>query len=68
MVATTLGGVIGPNLATPTGHLASAEVIASWNARTPPGTWIQIELRGRYSDGTDTPWYVMGRLTPSRSS
>ncbi|MFC9942571.1 peptidase C39 family protein [Streptomyces pratensis] len=39
----------------------ATEVIASWNARTPPGTWIQIELRGRYSDGTDTPWYVMGR-------
>ncbi|MFD9498292.1 peptidase C39 family protein [Streptomyces sp. NPDC060035] len=39
----------------------ATEVIASWNARTPAGTWIQIELRGRYSDGTDTPWYVMGR-------
>ncbi|MFE9826225.1 peptidase C39 family protein [Streptomyces sp. NPDC005791] len=39
----------------------ATEVIASWNAHTPPGTWIQIELRGRYSDGTDTPWYVMGR-------
>ncbi|MEV5160830.1 peptidase C39 family protein [Streptomyces sp. NPDC053728] len=39
----------------------ATEVIASWNARTPQGTWIQIELRGSYSDGTDTPWYVMGR-------
>ncbi|PSM40095.1 hypothetical protein C6Y14_28000 [Streptomyces dioscori] len=39
----------------------STEVIASWNARTPAGTWLQIELRGTYSDGTDTPWYVMGR-------
>ncbi|TLS40111.1 peptidase C39 family protein, partial [Streptomyces montanus] len=39
----------------------STEVIASWNARTPAGTWLQVELRGRYSDGTDTPWYVMGR-------
>ncbi|MEV8226735.1 peptidase C39 family protein [Streptomyces sp. NPDC079167] len=39
----------------------ATEVIASWNAHTPPGTWIQIELRGSYSDGTDTPWYVMGR-------
>ena len=26
----------------------ATEVIASWNARTPAGTWIQIELRGRY--------------------
>ncbi|MFD3609800.1 peptidase C39 family protein [Streptomyces atroolivaceus] len=39
----------------------ATEVIASWNAHTPHGTWIQIEMRGRYSDGTDTPWYVMGR-------
>ncbi|WP_405660429.1 peptidase C39 family protein [Streptomyces sp. NBC_01166] len=39
----------------------ATEVIASWNANTPQGTWIQVELRGSYSDGTDTPWYVMGR-------
>ncbi|WP_299542351.1 peptidase C39 family protein [uncultured Streptomyces sp.] len=38
----------------------ATEVIASWNAATPAGTWIRIELRGRYSDGTDTPWYTMG--------
>ncbi|WP_329023414.1 peptidase C39 family protein [Streptomyces sp. NBC_01423] len=39
----------------------ATEVIASWNADTPAGTWIQTELSGRYSDGTETPWYVMGR-------
>ncbi|MEV8450239.1 peptidase C39 family protein [Streptomyces parvus] len=39
----------------------ATEVIASWNARTPAGTWIQVELSGRYTDGTDTPWFVMGR-------
>ncbi|MGW6983332.1 peptidase C39 family protein [Streptomyces sp. NPDC054932] len=39
----------------------ATEAIASWNARTPAGTWIQIELRGTYTDGTATPWYVMGR-------
>ncbi|MFK0171733.1 peptidase C39 family protein [Streptomyces sp. NPDC090306] len=39
----------------------ATEAIASWNAHTPAGTWIQVELRGRYSDGTETPWYVMGR-------
>ena len=39
----------------------ATEAIASWNAYTPAGTWIQVELRGTYSDGTDTPWYVMGR-------
>ncbi|MFJ3760676.1 peptidase C39 family protein [Streptomyces sp. NPDC090080] len=39
----------------------ATEAIASWNADTPAGTWIQVELQGTYSDGTRTPWYVMGR-------
>ncbi|EGX61256.1 hypothetical protein SZN_03147 [Streptomyces zinciresistens K42] len=39
----------------------ATEVIASWNAHTPDGTWIQVDLRGTYQDGTATPWYVMGR-------
>ncbi|WP_405578997.1 C39 family peptidase [Streptomyces sp. NBC_01190] len=43
-------------------HPAS-ELIASWNADTPAGTWIQIELLGTYTDGTATPAYVMGRWT-----
>ncbi|QLJ01470.1 peptidase C39 family protein [Streptomyces sp. NEAU-sy36] len=47
----------------PRHHLAvpATEVVSSWNAHTPEGTWIQIELCGTYSDGSDTPWYVMGR-------
>ncbi|GGT77572.1 MULTISPECIES: peptidase C39 family protein [Streptomyces] len=44
-----------------TSTVPATEVIASWNADTPPGTWIQIELRGTYNDATTTPWYVMGR-------
>ncbi|WAX81099.1 peptidase C39 family protein [Streptomyces sp. KMM 9044] len=39
----------------------ATEAVVSWNARTPDGTWIQAELQGTYTDGTDTPWYVMGR-------
>ncbi|MFE9451506.1 peptidase C39 family protein [Streptomyces sp. NPDC006739] len=39
----------------------ATEAIASWNAHTPDGTWLQVELRGTYTDGTATPWYVMGR-------
>ncbi|WP_155054470.1 peptidase C39 family protein [Streptomyces blattellae] len=39
----------------------STEAIASWNAHTPEGTWLQVELQGTYADGTNTPWYVMGR-------
>ncbi|MEV5510299.1 peptidase C39 family protein [Streptomyces orinoci] len=41
----------------------ATELIASWNARTPAGTWLQVEARGTYTDHTRTPWYVMGRWT-----
>lgn len=44
-----------------TSTVPATEVIASWNADTPAGTWIAVELRGRYTDGSRTPWYVMGR-------
>lgn len=46
----------------------ATEVVASWNADTPPGTWLQTELGGVYSDGTATPWYVMGRWTSDDSA
>jgi hypothetical protein len=39
------------------------ESISSWNARTPTGTWVETEFRGRHADGTWTKWYVMGRWT-----
>ncbi|MEV1288257.1 C39 family peptidase [Micromonospora sp. NPDC049679] len=39
----------------------ASELVASWNAETPAGTWIQIELQGTYNTGDQTPWYVMGR-------
>ncbi|MGW0612321.1 peptidase C39 family protein [Streptomyces sp. NPDC002788] len=39
----------------------ATEAIVSWNAHTPAGTWIQAELKGTCTDGTSTPWYVMGR-------
>lgn len=43
--------------------VAAGEVITSWNARTPEGTWLRVELHGLYSDGTRTPWYTMGVWT-----
>ncbi|MEU4476984.1 C39 family peptidase [Micromonospora sp. NPDC023966] len=39
----------------------ASELVASWNAATPAGTWIQVELHGTYNTGKQTPWYVMGR-------
>ncbi|UQX00196.1 peptidase C39 family protein [Streptomyces sp. RerS4] len=39
----------------------ATEIIASWNAHTPAGTWIQTEVRATYTDGARTPWYVMAR-------
>lgn len=42
---------------TPAGF-AATELIASWTADTPAGTWIEVELRGT---GPLTKWYVMGR-------
>lgn len=33
----------------------ATELVASWNAHTPPGTWIAVELRGTYTDGGRTP-------------
>ncbi|MFF8659540.1 peptidase C39 family protein [Streptomyces huasconensis] len=41
----------------------ATELIASWNAHTPAGTWLQVELTGTYADGTKSPWFVMGRWT-----
>ena len=41
-------------------QVPATELIPSWNALTPAGSWLRIEVRGSYSDGTDTPWYVMG--------
>ncbi|TCO44137.1 peptidase C39-like protein [Kribbella antiqua] len=37
------------------------ELIASWNATTPPGTWIELAMSGRTDLGATTKWYVLGR-------
>ncbi|MCW2898647.1 MAG: hypothetical protein JWO67_912 [Streptosporangiaceae bacterium] len=37
------------------------ELVASWTADAPRGTWLQVEMRARTSTGHRTKWYVMGR-------
>jgi len=41
---------------------AGDEAVASWNADTPTGTWVETTFRGRDRvDGSWTKWYVLGR-------
>ncbi|HSE09471.1 MAG TPA: C39 family peptidase [Nocardioidaceae bacterium] len=37
------------------------ELVASWNACTPEGTWIEVALRVNPTQDPTTPWYVMAR-------
>ena len=42
------------------------ELVSSWNAQTPPGTWIQVEVQpeiGESSGGHWAKWYILGRWT-----
>ncbi|SFP45352.1 Peptidase_C39 like family protein [Amycolatopsis arida] len=39
----------------------ATELVASWNARTPERTWLQVETRGRTEAGAETAWYVLGQ-------
>jgi hypothetical protein len=37
------------------------ELIASWSAKTPKDSWIEIQVRGRGGSGGRTTWDVLGR-------
>jgi hypothetical protein len=37
------------------------ELVSSWNARTPTGTWVQSEVQPQLDDGRWGKWYVLGR-------
>lgn len=37
------------------------QLVASWNATTPPGTWIQVEMKPLLDDGHWAKWYILGR-------
>ena len=38
-------------------------LVASWNADTPPGTLLTVEVQCRTGDGSETGWYVLGLWT-----
>jgi hypothetical protein len=51
-----VGEAIGPVVTTP---FAFSEAIASWNASTPTGTWIEVQIRVQF--GTRwSKWYNLG--------
>lgn len=35
-------------------------LVASWNAHTPAGSWMQVDVQAATDDGRSTPWYVLG--------
>ncbi len=37
------------------------ELVSSWNAATPAGTWLQVQMRGHTTSGSLSGWYTMGR-------
>jgi len=37
------------------------ELVASWIAHTPGGSWVETTVQGVAEDGTTSKWYVLGR-------
>ena len=52
-----VGEAVSPVTMTAVGF---SEAIASWNARTPPGTWIEALVRARVGGGRFTRFYNLG--------
>jgi hypothetical protein len=44
------------------------ELVSSWNATTPAGTWIQIEVQPLIQDKGWAKWYILGRWSSSDSA
>ncbi|WP_198671857.1 C39 family peptidase [Desertihabitans aurantiacus] len=47
---------------------ATTELIASWNAHTQPGTFVEIRVKGTTTGGVATKWYVLGRWAEGEGS
>jgi hypothetical protein len=43
----------------PTTSFNFTEAIASWNAATPPGSWLEVQFTARYGERW-SKWYVLG--------
>ncbi|MBB3663519.1 MULTISPECIES: peptidase C39 family protein [Prauserella salsuginis group] len=39
----------------------ASELISSWNAHTPEGTWLKVQAQARTAGGDDTSWYTLGK-------
>jgi hypothetical protein len=44
------------------------ELIASWDARTPGNSWIEVQVRGRTGSGRTSSWDVLGRWAAGDTS
>src|SRR2546429_1367739 len=44
------------------------ELVSSWNANTPAGTWIQVEVQPQIDALHWAKWYILGRWSSSDSS
>src|SRR5919199_3720298 len=43
------------------------ELVSSWNAKTPVGTFVQVEVQPQMDDGHWAKWYILGQWTYSDS-
>ncbi|HLN77531.1 MAG TPA: peptidase C39 family protein [Nocardioidaceae bacterium] len=52
------GTWVSPEVPTPFGL---DELVSSWNAHTPGGSWVEVSVQGTAENGTTSSWYVLGR-------
>lgn len=41
--------------------VSAKELVSSWNAHTPKGTWLEVQLRVRTTDDRTSGWYSFGQ-------
>src|SRR5262249_13560611 len=42
-------------------NFAFNELVSSWNSKTPPGTFVQSEVKPQLNNGHWAKWYILGR-------